>query len=145
MKRWTYGSIVVAMAVALVSTACGGGGGGGGGASSSPAQSNPAATTPGAVATSPPAAAGGQTVQQGANGALVFSPTKLSVAKGSTITVQNVSGTAHTFTIQGHGINVVNQGGKSSTVKIDLAPGTYTFICTFHVSLGMKGTLTVTG
>jgi plastocyanin len=67
------------------------------------------------------------------------------VAKGSTITVKNVSGTPHTFTIQGHGINVVNQAGKSANVKIDLPPGTYPFICTFHVASGMKGTLTVTG
>ena len=52
---------------------------------------------------------------------------------------------AHTFTIQGKGIDVVNQAGQSQKVKIDLAPGTYTFICNFHVNLGMQGTLTVTG
>ena len=64
---------------------------------------------------------------------------------GSTITVQNVTtNTPHTFTIQSKGINVVNQPGKSQQVKIDLPPGTYPFICTFHVSQGMKGTLTVT-
>jgi plastocyanin len=67
------------------------------------------------------------------------------VAKGTTITVKNVGSVSHTFTIQGHGVNVVNQPGKSATVTIDLAPGTYPFICMFHVSSGMKGTLTVTG
>ena len=51
----------------------------------------------------------------------------------------------HTFTIQGKGIDVVNQAGQSQKVKIDLAPGTYTFICTFHVNLGMQGTLIVKG
>jgi plastocyanin len=40
---------------------------------------------------------------------------------------------------------VVNQGGQKQTVTIDLAPGTYAFLCRFHASSGMKGTLTVTG
>jgi plastocyanin len=51
----------------------------------------------------------------------------------------------HTFTITGKGINVVNLPGQSQTLTINLAPGTYQFICTYHVSLGMKGTLVVTG
>jgi len=55
-------------------------------------------------------------------------------------------GTAsHTFTITGKGIDVVNSPGQSQNVTINLAPGTYQFICRFHVSLGMRGTLTVTG
>jgi plastocyanin len=83
------------------------------------------------------------TVQQGAGG-FVFSPSTLTVAKGSTITVTNVGSAPHTFTISGQGIDVVNDPGKSQPVTIDLASGTYTFICRFHESLGMKGTLTVT-
>ena len=69
----------------------------------------------------------------------------LSVAKGQTIEVKDVGTISHTFTIQGKGVDVVNQAGQSQKVKIDLAPGTYTFICNFHVNLGMQGTLTVTG
>lgn len=89
---------------------------------------------------------GGATLEQGKANQLVFSPATLSVKTGATITVDNVSSsTAHTFTIEGRGINVVNQPGKSATVKIDLPAGTYRFVCTFHVSSGMKGTLTVTG
>jgi plastocyanin len=36
-------------------------------------------------------------------------------------------------------------GGTSETVTAKLAPGTYTYICTFpgHYAVGMKGTLTV--
>ena len=34
---------------------------------------------------------------------------------------------------------------QSQNVTINLAPGSYQFICRFHVSLGMKGTLTITG
>ena len=40
---------------------------------------------------------------------------------------------------------MVNSPGQSQNVTINLAPGTYQFICRFHVGLGMKGTLTVTG
>ena len=85
------------------------------------------------------------TVKQGPNGAYVFSPSTLTVTKGQTIAVKDVGSVAHTFTIQGKGVDVVNQPGQSQNVTIDLAPGTYTFICNFHVNLGMQGTLTVTG
>ena len=85
------------------------------------------------------------TVKQGPGGQYVFSPSKITVTKGQTIAVKNVGSIPHTFTIQGKGIDVVNQAGQSQKVKIDLAPGTYTFICTFHVNLGMRGTLIVKG
>jgi plastocyanin len=125
----------IAALVALVGAACG--------KSSSPS-TNPTQ----APATSPPAtststSAGGATVQQGAGG-LVFSPVTLTVKKGASISVTNVGSASHTFTITGKGIDVVNSPGQSQSVAIDLAPGTYEFICRFHVSLGMKGTLTVT-
>ena len=85
------------------------------------------------------------TLKQGPNGQFVFSPAKLTLAKGQTVNVKDVGSVAHTFTIQGKGVDVVNQPGQSQNVTIDLAPGTYTFICNFHVNLGMQGTLTVTG
>jgi plastocyanin len=106
-----------------------GGGGYGGGSGSSPSSS-----------------AGANTIQQGAGG-YVFAPSMLTVKKGTTLTVTNVTSVpvTHTFTITGKGINVVNLPGQSQTLTINLAPGTYQFICTYHVSLGMKGTLVVTG
>ncbi len=58
-----------------------------------------------------------------------FSPANLSVNQGDTIA--------------GKGVDVVNDAGQTQTVTIDLPPGTYPFICRFHSSLGMKGTLTV--
>jgi plastocyanin len=88
--------------------------------------------------------AGANTVQQGAGG-FVFAPAKLTVSKGANLTITNVGTAQHTFTIQGKGIDVVNDPGQSQKVTISLAPGTYTFICRFHASLGMKGTITVTG
>jgi plastocyanin len=101
----------------------------------------PPATSPPATSTSPSAA--GASVQQGAGG-FVFSPTTLTVKKGASVTVTNVGSAPHTFTITGKGIDVVNSPGQSQSATIDLAPGTYEFICRFHVSQGMKGTLTVT-
>jgi plastocyanin len=86
----------------------------------------------------------GATVQQGAGG-FVFAPSTLTVKKGQILTVKNVGSASHTFTITGKGIDVVNSPGQSQNVTINLAPGTYPFICRFHVTLGMKGTLTVTG
>ena len=101
----------------------------------------PRVTSP---ATTTSSSAAGTTVQQGAGG-LVFAPTSLTVKTGETITVANVGSASHTFTITGKGVDVVNNPGQSQTVAINLASGTYQFICRFHVSLGMKGTLTVTG
>ncbi len=91
---------------------------------------------------SPPAPG---TVQQGAGGQLVFSPVSLSVKQGVTIMISNVStDTAHTFTITGKGIDIVNAPGHTQSVAINLTPGTYRFICRFHQMFGMMGTLTVT-
>lgn len=86
---------------------------------------------------------GGVTLKQGAGG-LVFSPTSLTVEKGASLEVSNVGSSAHTFTINGKGIDVVNDPGQSQKVTITLAPGTYPFVCRFHEAQGMKGTLTVT-
>jgi plastocyanin len=106
----------------------------------------PPATTQPPTTTQPTASssANAVTVQQGAGG-FVFAPAKFSVKKGEAITVTNVGSAAHTFTITGTGIDVVNSPGQSQSVTINLAPGTYQFICRFHVSFGMKGTVTVTG
>ncbi len=74
----------------------------------------------------------------------MFTPTTVTVPHGSTITVNNSSSIPHTFTVSGQGIDVTNPGGSSQAVTIDLPAGTYPFICRFHVSSGMKGTLVVT-
>jgi plastocyanin len=74
-----------------------------------------------------------------------FSPSTFSVKSGDTITVKNSTpSTPHTFTVTDQDIDVTLDPGSSQDVKIDLPPGTYPFVCTFHESLGMTGTLTVT-
>src|SRR5437879_4144985 len=106
--------------------------------------SNPSTTTSSSPPTNSPTGVAAQPIEQGPGGKLVFAPSTFSVKTGTTITVSNVGSLQHTFTITGQGIDVTNNPGASQDVTIDLAPGTYPFICRFHVSSGMKGTLTVT-
>jgi plastocyanin len=74
-----------------------------------------------------------------------FDPSTFTVQSGDTITIKNGNAnTPHTFTIKGTDVDVSNDPLASQDVTIDLAAGTYEFICTFHVQSGMKGTLTVT-
>jgi plastocyanin len=71
-------------------------------------------------------------------------PSTIHVKHGTTLVLNNVSDAAHTFTVTGQGIDVETQPGETSQVTIDLKPGTYPFVCRFHRSLGMTGTLVVT-
>jgi plastocyanin len=87
--------------------------------------------------------AGTVTVREGPGNGYTFAPSTVTVNRGQLITVDNVSQAPHTFTVTGHGIDVETQSGKTSQITIDLPPGSYPFICRFHVSLGMKGTLVV--
>jgi len=70
-------------------------------------------------------------------------PSTITVKRGTTLELDNVSNTAHTFTVTGQNIDVETQPGQTSQVTIDLAPGSYPFFCRFHQSLGMTGTLVV--
>jgi plastocyanin len=129
-----------ALALALVGVACG----------KSSTQSG-APTTPASSVTTPPTTASSPTSGGGTASLTVaqvdfrFMPETFTVKSGSTIAVHDATPrTPHTFTIEGKGINVVNNPGQTQTVAINLPPGTYPFICTFHQASGMKGTLTVT-
>ena len=83
------------------------------------------------------------TVLEGPDNGFTFSPSTVTVHQGQTITLTNVSDTAHTFTVTGQGIDIETMPGKTDKVTIDLPPGTYPFVCRFHESMGMKGTLVV--
>jgi plastocyanin len=73
-----------------------------------------------------------------------FSPATVKVDSGDSIELTNTNPqTPHTFTVDGEDIDVSLDPGSSTTVKIDLPPGTYPFECTFHSSMGMRGTLKV--
>lgn len=83
------------------------------------------------------------TLTAGAGGQMTFAPSKLSVSQGQTLVVKNAGSVPHTFTVTGQSIDVTVPPGGSQRVKIDLAPGTYGFVCKFHQGTGMTGTLTV--
>ena len=141
--------------LALVAAACGskaaaneGASGGGGGTTTSPT-------------TGPTGSSGGNgynggggygsggggmtatTVMEGPGNSYTFSPSTVKVNEGRTITLENVSDDAHTFTVIGQSIDIETLPGKTSHVAIDLPPGTYRFVCRFHRSMGMKGLLLV--
>jgi plastocyanin len=115
-------------------------------ACSSSSSATPPATAPPAPASSAaPATSAGPSVATLTQDNFAFSPTKLTVKSGSTITLTDANAaTSHNFTIDGQGVNVTNAPGQSQDVTLNLQPGTYPFYCSFHVSQGMKGTLTVT-
>jgi plastocyanin len=131
--------IIVAMAV-LTTVGCVGG-------SSGPRPSATRSTviaSPSASATS--SAIARPTILEGGTG-YTFVPARLTVRSGTPLTISNVSQIpiTHTFTIAEHGIDVVLNPGESRTITIELPPGSYRFVCRFHVALGMKGRLVVTG
>jgi plastocyanin len=75
-------------------------------------------------------------------------------ATGPTLTfeVTNDGPTPHNFTVRNDADEVVAatddlSAGESETLDAELEPGTYTIFCSLagHESLGMSGTLTVTG
>ena len=73
-----------------------------------------------------------------------FSPATVKVDSDDSIELTNTNPqTPHTFTVDGEDIDVSLDPGSSTTVKIDLPPGTYPFECSFHSSMGMRGTLKV--
>jgi plastocyanin len=142
------GTIGCVLLMASVAAGCGSGSGSGStgtpGTSSSPSAPLAGATSgSGGGSTGSSTGGGINNIQQG-RGGLVFTPSTLSVKQGTKIFVSNVGYFQHSFTISGTGIDVVNDPLEYQDVAITLGPGTYTFVCTFHQSQGMKGTLTVT-
>ncbi len=76
-----------------------------------------------------------------------FSPAQLQAAAGTTLTVKltNSGKATHSFTIRELNVDAVVQPGQSMDVQVTpQTAGTLQFICRFHQSRGMVGTLTVT-
>jgi uncharacterized cupredoxin-like copper-binding protein len=123
----------------------------GGSSSSSSSASTSAAT---AQATSAPATSAASTgagagttlnLTSPADGSLKFDQTQLTAKAGSvTLAYTNPSSVPHSIAIQTTSGAVVT-GGKTSSVTVTLAAGTYTFYCPVpgHREAGMQGTLTV--
>ena len=144
-----------ALALALMGAACAnddGGNAGGGGATGAGATGDTGGGRYGGGATgSTSTGPTGSTSTGGGSSVLTltqvnyqFTPAKITVKQGDTITVSDTNpSTPHTFTVTGADINVSNDAMSAQDVTIDLAPGTYPFICRFHEGQGMTGTLVV--
>jgi len=152
--RWTTRVMVAAAVLTLLAAACSSssspssGSSSGGTGSSASAGTTGSSTTGGGgsgTTTSGGGGGGGASTDTISQVNYSFNPSKPSVKSGATVMVKNTTtDTPHTFTVTGQNIDVTVQPGKTAKVKVDLPAGTYPFVCTFHESLGMTGTLTVT-
>lgn len=116
-----------------------------GGSEEGPEETEGAEAEPEAVAKGP-----GGTVQLAAAEAdLKFDKTELSSKPGKvTIEFENPSAIPHNVAIEKEGEELATTEtfvGGSESVSVELAPGTYTFLCTVpgHAEAGMEGALTV--
>lgn len=116
-------------------------------AASTTAAANAATTT----AAADGAATSDLTLAADPGGALKFDTTTLEAKAGTvTLTMDNPTGAGmpHAIAVKGNGVDEsgeIAQPGGTSTVDVDLEPGTYTFYCPVagHEAAGMTGTLTV--
>jgi plastocyanin len=77
-----------------------------------------------------------------------FEPTVLEGEAGQTLSLSlhNEGTVAHTFTIESEGVDVQMGGGESGETEVTFPEsGALVFICSFHVSGGMLGGLSVGG
>ena len=133
MKRAAAGTVprslalVVSAIVALLGlVACGGSSSTGGGSASTAAASGGGSSS-------------GDTIMIKD---FTFTPSDLTVAPGTKITVTNQDSAAHTVTAGDKSFDSGNvAGGQTVQITAPSKPGSYPYICTYHQY--MKGTLTV--
>jgi cytochrome c oxidase subunit II len=77
---------------------------------------------------------------------LKFQPASATVAVGGVVQWTNTGNSIHSVTFDNQQVPSLDtqNGGEKFEVKF-LKPGTYHYICTYHVTSGMTGTITVTG
>jgi len=165
--RW----MTLAIAAALIATACSKSNSGASGTTTTPAAVTTTPATATTSSSSSPSASGGGTFPIGNDTAndhgtkdvtgvstvnveqhndttsgFFFSPTVLSGSAGQSLTVhlENKGTLPHTFTIDAQSISVQLQPGGAQDVQVTLpSSGTVEFYCQFHHSSGMAGELTV--
>ncbi len=109
-----------------------------------------ATAVPAAGAGKPVAAAGGKlALPADPNGQLAYITKQATAPAGALeIDSKNAASIPHDIALEGNGVTAQGktvQGGATSTIKVDLKPGKYTFFCSVpgHRAGGMEGTLTV--
>jgi plastocyanin len=78
-----------------------------------------------------------------AMGSASFSPSSLTVAKGTTITWRNDDYATHTSTSDSQGWDTGDMIAGTTRTTTFNTPGTFKYHCTYHGSMGMVGTITV--
>ena len=76
-------------------------------------------------------------------GAASFSPSTITIQRGTTITWQNNDAAVHTSTSDSVGWDTGNVPSGTTKVTTFNAPGTFHFHCTYHRAMGMVGTVIV--
>jgi plastocyanin len=72
-----------------------------------------------------------------------FSPSTLTVARGTAVTWQNADSYAHTATSDSSQWDTGNIAGGESASKTFSTAGTFHYHCTYHRAMGMTGTIIV--
>ena len=108
---------------------------------------SPEATTAPSDGGEAPAPDGGGTTVDVEMVDLAFEPTEITIAGNTDVTfnLTNSGALQHNLTIEGGPASDTIDGGSTGTLVVNLAPGTYKFICSVpgHAEAGMTGTLTV--
>ena len=80
------------------------------------------------------------------NDQLKFAPTSLSVKVGDVIQWSNDGSSVHNVTFDNKAVRSSDTMNANDKYELKFSKaGTYRYVCTFHVSVGMTGTITVTG
>ncbi len=74
---------------------------------------------------------------------MVFSPATITVPVGTTVTWKNNDGIAHTSTSDTGVWDTGNMAAGASTTTTFNTAGTFPYRCTYHATMGMKGTVIV--
>jgi len=93
-----------------------------------------------------PAASTVEATETGGGANFVFVPNSITIKTGDTVNFKNTGKVPHTATADNGSWDSGNlNAGASFTTPPFTQPGTITFKCTYHASLGMTGTIIVTG
>jgi plastocyanin len=131
--------VMLAASLALVAAACGGD------------DNNAATTTPPATTSPAPVETTASPTETATSGGTTlvledneFDPKDFTLS-GTTITLSNEGAALHNFSVEGQDIDKDVNPGETETEDLELAPGTYNIFCKYHESIGMVGTLTISG
>lgn len=72
-----------------------------------------------------------------------FVPADITISVGDTVTFTNTGQLPHTATLKDGSFDSGNLNSGDSKEFTFKSAGTYDYVCTYHLSLGMKGTITV--